>query len=89
MEITRKCSITGKYGFDLVNSNRFAIIEVEGKYGDTIKVNKVNGIRYSEIWAAYEQPGYEDHPTIFPKEKIIALGGERKESKRTVCVVGR
>lgn len=89
MDVTNKCIISGKYGFDLVNSNRFAILEVEAKNGDLIKVNKVNGIRYEEIWEAVEQPRHEERPIIDNENKILVLGGEEKRSKRTICVVGK
>ena len=89
MDVTSKCIISGKYGFDLVNSNCFAIFEVEARNGDLIKVNKVNGISYNEIWEAVEQPRHEEHPIIDNQNKIIVVGGEEKQSKRTICVVGK
>lgn len=89
MDITKKCEVSGKYGFDPPGSNRYLIVEVEGKNGDLIKVNRVNGIRYNEIWAAYEHPKHEEHPIIDNKEKALILGGEERRSRRTICIVGK
>ena len=89
MDVTKKCAISGKYGFDFVNSNRFAVIDVEAKNGDLIKVNKVNGIRYNEIWDAIEQPKHEEHPIVDDHNKIVVVGGAEKESKRTIWVIGK
>ncbi|MDD5162715.1 MAG: hypothetical protein PHD95_00740 [Candidatus ainarchaeum sp.] len=89
MDVTTKCIISGKHGFELTNTNRFAIIEVEAKNGDLIKVNKVNGIRYNEIWSAVENPRTEEHPIIDDHNKIIVIGGENKQSKRTIVIVGK
>jgi hypothetical protein len=89
MDVTAKCIISGKYGFDLISSNRYAMIEVEARNGDLIKVNQVNGLRYKEIWGAVEQPRHEEHPIIDDQNKIIVLGREEKQSKRTICVIGK
>jgi len=89
MNVTQKCIISGKYGFDLTNSNRYAIIDVQAKNGDLIKVNQANGIKYREIWAAVEHPQHEEHPIINNENKVIVLGGAEKASKRTVFVIGK
>ncbi len=89
MNVTAKCIVSGKYGFDLVNSNRFAILEIKAKNGDLIKVNKVNGINYNELWDAVEYPRHEEHPIVDDKNKVVVVGGEEKESKRTICVIGK
>ncbi len=89
MNITKKCIISGEYGFNLINSNRFAIIEVQAKNGDTIKINQVNGIKYNEIWTAYEHPKHEEHPIIDNTNKAIIIGGKNKESARTICIIGK
>lgn len=89
MDATKDCIISGKYGFDLMTSNRFAIIEVEARNGDLIKLNKVDGIRYNEIWEAVEQPRHEERPIVDNENKIVVVGGEEKQSKRTICVVGK
>ena len=89
MDVTNKCIISGKFGFDLVNSNRYAMIEVEARNGDLIKVNKVDGLRYNEIWTAVETPRHEEHPIVDDQNKIVVLGGEEKQTKRTICVVGK
>ncbi|PIU21176.1 MAG: hypothetical protein COT15_03715 [Candidatus Diapherotrites archaeon CG08_land_8_20_14_0_20_34_12] len=89
MDITSKCIISGTYGFDLRNSNKFAIIEVEGKNGDIIKVNKADGIKYAELWTAYEYPHHDEHPIVDNKNKVIVIGGNDKKSARTLCVIGK
>ncbi len=89
MDVTKKCVISGKYGFDSFGKNRFAIIEVLAKNGDLIKVNKVNGIRFNEILVAYESPKHEDHPIIDAREKIVVVGGKEEETKRTICFIGK
>ncbi len=89
MNVTKKCEIVNKYGFDLTNSNRYVIIEVTAKNGDLIHVNKVNGIRYAELWSASESPKHEQHPIIDLENKIIVIGGKEKESRRTIVVVGK
>lgn len=89
MDITKKCFISGTYGFDLLNSNKYAMIEVQAKNGDQIKVNQINGIKYKEIWTAYEHPMHEEHPIIDDQNKMIIIGGEEKQSKRIICVIGK
>jgi len=89
MDVTKKCVISGKQGFGENTGNRFAIIEVEAKNGDLIKVNKVNGIRYKEIWAAFEHPQHEEHPIIDNQNKIVVIGGVDEEIRRTICVIGK
>ena len=89
MDVTRDCIISGKYGFDLTNSNRFAIVEVEAKNGDLIRVNAVDGLRYKEIWEATEQPRHEDHPIIDDAKRLVVVGGEVKKTRRLICVVGK
>ena len=89
MDVTKKCEITGKYGFDLTNANRYAVIEVKAKNGDLIKVNKVNGVRYKEIWAAIENPQTEEHPIIDTANAVIVVGGSEEESKRTIFLIGK
>ena len=89
MNVTQKCIISGKYGFDLNNSNRFAIVQVEAKNGDLIKVNELGGIRYGEIWDVVEQPQHRDRPVMDLANKVVFVGGEEKKSKRTICVVGK
>jgi len=89
VDVTRKCVISGKHGFESTSANRFAIIEVEAKNGDLIKVNKVNGLRYKEIWAVFEHPQHDEHPIIDTQNKIIVVGGEEKEGRRTICVIGK
>lgn len=89
MDVTNKCTISGKYGFDLVNSNRYAIIEVEAKNGDLIKVNKANGIKFNEIWAVVEHPRHEEHPIFQEESKVVIIGGEDRSSNRTLVVVGK
>jgi len=89
MDVTKQCSVSGKFGFDKINTNRYIVVEVNAKSGDQIDVNKINGIRYNEIWSAYEHPKHEDQPVIDLKNKIIYVGGNAEESKRTVCIIGR
>lgn len=89
MDVTKKCIVSGKHGFDSFNANRFAVIEVEAKNGDMVKVNKVDGVRYTEIWVAYEYPHHVDHPIVDKQNKVVIVGGEEKESKRTICLVGK
>ncbi len=89
MDVTEKCIISGKYGFDLIGSSRFAIIEVQAKNGDIIKANKINGIGYNELFAAYQYPYHDEHPIVDDKNKIIVVGGEEKESSRTILLIGR
>jgi len=89
MDVTQKCVVSGKYGFELANSNCFAILGVEAKNGDLIRVNEVDGLRYKEIWDATEQPRHEDRPIIDDGKKIIVVGGEAKKTKRLICVVGK
>ena len=89
MNVTKKCIISGKQGFDTETNNRFAIIEVLAKNGDTIKVNKINGIKYAELFAAFESPKHEEHPIVDDAGKTIVVGGEENESKRTICVIGK
>lgn len=89
MNVTKKCIISGKHGFQLINSNRFAVIEVKAGNGDIIKVNKVNGIKFNEIWTAYENPRHEEHPVTDNQNKIIIVGGKEKESNRTIWVIGK
>ena len=89
MDITKKCTISGEYGFDLTNSNRYAIIEVEAKNGDLIKVNKINGIKYNQVLWACEYPQHEEHPIIDDQNKIIVIGGEEKQTKRTITLIGK
>ena len=89
MDITSKCIISGTYGFDLRNSNKFAIIEVEGKNGDIIKVNKADGIKYAELWTAYEHPNHDEHPVLNLDAKTVVVGGEPKKTRRTICVAGK
>ena len=89
MNITKKCIISGEYGFNLINSNRFLIIEVQAKNGDTIKINQINGIKYNEIWIAFEYPRHEEHPITDDLNKIVVVGGENKETNRTICVIGK
>jgi len=88
MDVTRKCNITGKFGFDTFNKNKFAIVEVRAKYGDTIKMNKINGIRYSKICAAFEYPEHMDNPIIDQNNSVLVVGGKEAESKRVLCVIG-
>lgn len=89
MDITDKCAISAKYGFDLIRGDKFLIIEVEGKYLDTIRVNKINGIQFNELVATFESPKHEDHPIVDNENKVIALGGKPTTSRRTVCVIGK
>ena len=89
MDVTKKCVITGKYGFDTFQSNKFAVIEVNAKAGDIIKLNRINGIRYSAICVAYEHPEHIDHPIIDRAESIVVVGGEEEKSKRVICVIGK
>ncbi len=89
MDVTRNCVISGKYGFDLTNSNRFAILEVEAKNGDLIKVNNIDGVRYSELWDVVEQPLHDEKPIINDANKVIIVGGEEERTKRVLCVVGK
>ena len=89
MDVTRKCKISGTHGFNLVSSNRFAIIEVEAKYGDLIKVNSINGVRFGELWGAFENPLHEDRPIVDDRSKTIVVGGATKETKRVICLIGR
>jgi len=89
MDVTRNCAVSGKYGFELANSNCFAILEVEAKNGDLIKVNEVDGLMYKEIWEATEQPRHEDRPIVDDRKKVVVVGGEAKKTKRLICVVGR
>jgi len=89
MDVTGKCKISGTYGFELSSSNRFAIIEVIAKYGDTICVNQINGVKFSELWGAYENPLHEDRPVVDDRNKTIVVGGATKETKRVICLVGR
>lgn len=89
MDVTGKCKISGTYGFDLTTSNRFAIIEVNAKFGDTVKVNQINGIRFRELWGAFENPLHEDRPIVEDGNKTIAVGGATKETKRVICLLGR
>ncbi|MFH1751393.1 MAG: hypothetical protein ABH821_00415, partial [archaeon] len=69
--------------------NKYVILEVIAKNGDIIKVNKVNGLKYSELWRAFESPKHEEHPIIDDYNKIIVVGGEEENSKRTICVIGK
>lgn len=89
MDVTKNCIISGKYGFELTNSNCFAILEVEAKNGDLIRVNDVDGLRYKEIWDATEQPRHEERPIVDYGNKVIVVGGEAKKTKRLICVVGK
>jgi len=89
MDVTKQCSIAGKQGFDLANANRYVAVEVKAKSGDQISVNKIKGIKYNEIWTAYEHPKHQDHPVIDLENKIIYVGGKNEESKRTICVIGK
>lgn len=89
MDITEKCVISTKHGFDLLNGNKFLIIEVTGKYMDKIHINKINGIRFKELVAAFESPKHEDHPIVDDENKLVVLGGTVTESKRTVCIMGK
>ncbi len=89
MDITRKCFVSGTHGFDLNEKNRFAILEVEAKNGDIIKVNKIDGIQYNDLSWACEYPKHEEHPIIDNQNKIIVIGGEEKKSKRTITIIGK
>ena len=89
MDVTNECIISGKFGFDLISSNRFAIVEVEAKNGDLIKVNKINGIRYKEIWGAYENPLHEDRPIVDNENIVVVIGGNEKRSKRIISIIGK
>ncbi len=89
MDVTENCNISARQGFDSLALNRFLIIDVNAKYGDLIRVNSIEGIKYSEIWGAYENPKHEDRPIIDEKNKIVVVGGENKESKRRICIVGK
>ncbi len=89
MNITKKCEISGQQGFDSNEKNRFAILEVEAKNGDLIKINQVNGIKYNELIWACEYPKHEEHPIIDDKNKIIIVGGEEKQTKRTITIIGK
>lgn len=89
MDVTEKCSITAKHGFDSITSNRFAVIKVKAKYGDLIRVNDINGIRYKEIWGAYENPRHEDTPIIDTEKIVIIVGGKQDISQRIICVIGK
>jgi len=88
MNVTKKCVISGEYGFDLNNTNKFLILEVQAKNGDTIKVNQVNGIRYKEIWMTFEYPKHEEHPITDDENKVIVVGGTQKETNRTIFIIG-
>lgn len=89
MNVTEKCVISAKQGFDLTDSNRFAIIDVEAGNGDIIRVNEVCGVLYGELLAAFEYPGHEEHPIVDDQNKTIVVGGEKRKTKRTICVLGK
>lgn len=89
MDITKKCQISGKYGFEPDSNNKFAVIEAEAENGDIIKVNRISGIRYGELVDAIEYPRHEDHPIVDDKNKMIVVGGEQKKIWRTILLIGK
>ena len=89
MDVTGKCLIVARYGFDSVSANRFVVIRVRARYGDVIRVNGINGMRYRDIWGAYENPRHEDAPIIDVEQGAVIVGGKSAYSQRTICVVGK
>ncbi|GEM_PF-6975436 len=89
MDVTSKCTVSAKHGFEANEKNKFAVFEVIAKNGDTIKVNEIDGIRYIDLVAAYESPKHRDHLTIDFEDLVIMVGGEEKKSERTICVIGK
>lgn len=89
MDITSRCVIAGKHGFDIADSNKFVMIEVEGRNGDSIKVNRINGFSYKEIWAVCERPDHDEHPAFIDSSKTVMLGGKEGKSRRLLCILGK
>jgi len=88
-DLTRQCIVSGKKGFEEGFEVKFAILEVEGKAYDKIRINKVNGLKFKELLAVSEYPKHEDHPIIDNSKIQVLLGGENKKSKRTLCLIGK
>ncbi len=89
MDVTKNCVIEAKQGFDSTLLNHYVIIRVNAKSGDTIKINELNGLKYRELWGAFESPRHEDAPIVDPEKLAVIIGGEPKETKRTICIIGK
>lgn len=81
--------VTGQKGFESEQPVKFAILEVQGKAYDKIKLNKIPGLKFKEVLTVSEFPNHRDHPIIVISTCEILLGGEEKASKRTLCVIGK
>ncbi|PIN84892.1 MAG: hypothetical protein COV47_05125 [Candidatus Diapherotrites archaeon CG11_big_fil_rev_8_21_14_0_20_37_9] len=89
MDVTKKCTVSEKHGFDVGMKNRFAVLEVEAKNGDMIKVNEIKEINYNEIFDAYEYPNHEDRPIVDLGRKVVVLGGEEETTSHTIFIIGK
>ncbi|MDO8427665.1 MAG: hypothetical protein Q7S92_00450 [Candidatus Diapherotrites archaeon] len=89
MDLTKECLVSGKQGFEREDEMKFAIIEVQGKAYDKIRLNRIPGLRFRELLSVSEHPIHEEHPILVLSTCEILLGGEEKASKRTLCVIGK
>ena len=89
MDVTEKCIIEAKQGFESTITNRFTVIKVKAQNGDAIRVNDIEGVKYREIWVAYEHPRHDDAQVVDKDNLVILVGGEPGTSERAICIIGK